>query len=209
IDVKAPERVRGRDVYHASAAAPPKADDDKDDDDEDKKKEKAAAPPAPTLSCWFEGDALVILSSTGSSDDEQDEEKDEKDKKDEKKDKAEPAPTHARQLQRICDAFDGKGSDVTTHPGFRAARDEGNDLPGFEPDGLFFVEAAGAPALLNNAPQVPTLRSTRMSTAKLNKDADELFAKAGQLSLRAGAPQERPNRLELPPARYIQDDVKY
>lgn len=215
IDVNAPERVRGRDVYHASPPAPPKPDGDKDNDqdaappkpDDDKDNDQDAPPPAPTLSCWFEGDSLVILASGVPSDDEQGEEKDEA--KEEKKDKAKPAPTHAQQLQRIFDAFDGKGPDVTTHPGFRAARDEGSDLPGFEPDGLFFIEAAGAPALLNNAPQVPTLRSTRVSTAKRGKDVDELFAKAGRLSLQADALQGRPNGLELPPARYIEDDVKY
>jgi hypothetical protein len=212
VDVKVPERVRGRDVYHAASPAPAKPDDE--DKDKDKDKGNAAPPSDPAFSCWFEGDALVILASAVPSDDgEQDEEKEkdndeDKDKKD-KKGKNEPAPTHVQQLQQICDAFDGKAPDVTTHPGYRAARDEGSDLPGFEPDGLFFVEAAGAPGLLNNAPQVPTFRSARLATAKHGSDADEPVPNANQRATQAKALEEGLNGPELPPGRYISDDVKF
>ncbi len=52
-----------------------------------------------------------------------------------------PAVVHpANLLTAVFDRIEGKEPDVTTHPGFRSALAEGNDLKGFEPDGLFFFE---------------------------------------------------------------------
>ena len=60
---------------------------------------------------WFDSDALVILVSAPQA-----------------------------HLEAVLDAIDGKAANATTHPGRLAAIAEGKAIPGYEPDGLFFIE---------------------------------------------------------------------
>jgi len=71
-----------------------------------------AGPADPGLAWWFEGDDLVILVS--------------------------PTRDH---VIAVIDAIEGKVAGADTHPGRLSALAEGKSIAGFEPDGLFFVEA--------------------------------------------------------------------
>jgi hypothetical protein len=75
----------------------------------------------PSLSWWFERDDLLILVS---------------------------APRD--HLEAVLDAIEGKAPNATNHAGRLAAIAEGKAVPGFEPDGLFFIEPGKNGAFRNS-----------------------------------------------------------
>ncbi|SIO19674.1 hypothetical protein SAMN05444166_2936 [Singulisphaera sp. GP187] len=85
------------------------------------------------LAWWFEGDDLIVvvgptaLNADGA-----------------KNDATRP---HPLRIASVIDAIQAKVSSVLTHPGRAAALAEGQDVKGFESDGLFFVEADKAQRL--------------------------------------------------------------
>src|SRR5205807_119341 len=77
--------------------------------------------------------------------------------------------------------IEGKRPNASTHPGRVAALAEGEDIKGFEPDGLFFVEPAGGQGLI-------TWLTGRIET---------VFSRG------------RIDPLSLPAGRYLNDDVPF
>ena len=156
----APERIRGRDVNQVmddgdgeSKAVTgegdpvpdrnlppeekPKGDPvpDRNAPPEEKPNKK---PPAPYLSWWFEGEDLVVVIGPD-ADVPVEPAADGK--------KAAPARTHKDHRSAVLDTIEKKQPDASTHAGYIAARDEGKDIAGFEPNGLLFVEIAGNAAV--------------------------------------------------------------
>ena len=120
-----PTRVRGREVRQLVAANQPGPAKVIIPDAPGDEAPRPAAPAAPWLTWWFEGDDLVLVSGPGGA-----------------------PKAHAGRVAAVLDAIERKGADASTHPGYVAALAEGGDIRGFEPDGLFFVEAGAIRALL-------------------------------------------------------------
>ncbi len=81
---------------------------------------------------WFEGNALVFVSGPDSVGD---------DKTIGPQEKAvDSASAHQGAVKAVLDTIDEKSPSGSAHPGVTAARAEGRDLAGFEPNGLLVVE---------------------------------------------------------------------
>lgn len=117
------------------------------------------------LAFWFEGDDLVaVLGPAGRGAD------------DTKKSHSAGLPIR---VAMVIDTIEGKAPSVATHPGHAAALAEGQDIEGFESNGLFFIEASKAGAIV----------------ARLVDEAG-LFA----VEYNSGS---------LPNGKYMHDDVQY
>jgi hypothetical protein len=109
-----PVRVRGRDVFIGQPldAGPP------------------AQPESARTAWWFEGSELVIVASSparlGSPDGPVN--------------KKNVDPDSGGHVRRVLDAIDEKLSDITTRADYLSARNEGGDIPGFEPNGLLLID---------------------------------------------------------------------
>ncbi len=82
---------------------------------------------------WFEGGTLIVVKAASAKIGEvvNDPEQSRKDL----------AAKHKARVDAVLDAIEGKLPNASTHPAYIAARAEGNDLDGFEPNGLFLVES--------------------------------------------------------------------
>jgi hypothetical protein len=153
-------RFRGRDLYRVKdrTAATPKAD---------KPEAPRAVPNSPLddLAWWFEGDDLIVVAGPTAP------------KAECEKDDA-PARLPLR-IASVLDAIEGKTPGVATHPGRAAALAEGQDIQGFESNGLFFVE---------------------MGTVR------EIYARLFEPIVYMSGSIEG---VVLPPAKSIRDDVQY
>lgn len=131
-----PVRLRGRQVHRLAGSAGPMPDLGFPVAPAEPR--KPPAKPEPYLSWWFEGDALIVVvgpSGVAGPDPAG----------------APPkaaAPTHDDQFNAVLDAIEGKRPNITAHPGYMAALDEGKDIAGFEPNGLFFIELGSDGGLL-------------------------------------------------------------
>ncbi len=92
-----------------------------------------AASPGPWLSWWFEANDLVLISGPSAE---------QGTPVDAGKPKA-VSNLHGAHVTAVLDCIEAKQKNVTTHPGFAAAVAEGQDIKGFESDGLFFIELGG------------------------------------------------------------------
>src|SRR6185312_11940720 len=88
--------------------------------------------PSAGATWWFEGDDLILvegptrveaagMTKPGEA-------------------KQDTASTLPLRVADVLDTIEGKQPSVAAHPGRNAALAEGNDIPGFEANGLFFVE---------------------------------------------------------------------
>jgi hypothetical protein len=94
--------------------------------------------PPTGLTWWLEGDALVVVKGPTSNPLEAAMQaifiNPNPSKKDFRK-------LHQARVSSVLDALEAKGPGVATHPAYLASMAEGRDIPGFEPSGLFFVDA--------------------------------------------------------------------
>jgi hypothetical protein len=160
-------RVRGRELYRAKDLAAKVAMDEAPDAPDAAKATPEAA--ANALACWFEGDDLVVVAGPTAP------------KAEGAKDDA-PAPLPLR-VAAVIDTIEGEASSVAVLPGRAAALAEGRDIPGFESDGLFFVEVAKAKGLY----------------ARLGQLIDGLI----------GTHDDKYEGLILPAGKSMPDDVKF
>ncbi len=126
----APTRLRGRDVMEIIET--PRAGLDLNFPVLPRQVAGANEVKVPWLSWWFEGDDLILVAgpSGGFA------------LLVERKEKPAP-PTHKDRVAAVLDAIEGKGPNVSTHPGYIAAMAQGKDIRGFEADGLAFVAPRG------------------------------------------------------------------
>jgi hypothetical protein len=91
-----------------------------------------AKPVAPWLTTWFEGNDLVVVGGPAESIGDEPGPKSNKTL----------AEMHLDVVAAVLDTTDGKQPNVERHASYQAAINEGKDLKGFEPVGLFFMRLA-------------------------------------------------------------------
>jgi hypothetical protein len=100
----------------------------------DAEREKPALPTGPSVSMWYENEDLLILfasAEAGPAADEADR-------------KQTRTMSHKEYLDLVLDVIEQKKPNITTHPGYKSALDEGRDLKGFEANGLLFIDPSAA-----------------------------------------------------------------
>ena len=90
--------------------------------------------------------------------------------------------THNDFLNAVLDAIEAKRPNASTHRGYVAAREEGGDIAGFEPTGLFFVEFEGNAGLLDALLEVAIAPFDSLSLSGL--DLTSQFRRRGPDPLR-------------------------
>jgi hypothetical protein len=134
-----PVRIRGRDVYEPSDENPPASEKGKNNNRNPVDQAEPRNQPdwlAAEWSGWLEGEDLIVILT------------DRDGLKPESNQSRLSARLHQDRVSLVFDTIDGKRPSVTRHPGFAAARSEGNDLKGFEAAGLCFIGPESKQGLL-------------------------------------------------------------